>query len=169
MIVYKNILVERKDTWLTVPDKVPVTVNFYRSTPPAGHAVLTKGTSGIFADLYLNEGRQYGGLYPAIGFTAEKDLSSGKVTELSLCDQRNEDEGIPPLPELSITVQRPKACKFCEHWGSNPGTNQNGVCQSITDADVEIAGNHAKIEAFSPAGLITGPDFYCAHFKGKVG
>lgn len=66
-----------------------------------------------------------------------------------------------------ITVIKPKACKYCEHWGPNPATNHNGICQFIVDADIEVSGNEATIEAFAPSGLVSGPDFYCYHFKEK--
>lgn len=78
-----------------VSEKVPVYLNFDRSLPPFGEAVLTKDEKGIiyaeFAPYY-----NFKGLYPAIGgiYGNENSIS---IKEIGVCGNPNTDPKIKAI------------------------------------------------------------------------
>jgi hypothetical protein len=95
-MIYNNILVEREFKKLRIQNPVIVTLEFDKTIPPIGIAILTNKEDGVYADITVDH--DLSGLYPAIGFeykTLEKE--NGKIYELSFSQTRNQDEKIKPI------------------------------------------------------------------------
>jgi len=107
MIMYKNIVVEKKNTNFKLPTKsIVVHFNFQRDIPPIGVAELRKHEGKIIADIgvkdeIFNDKKQIDILYPAIaGVQNEmKEEEAFTLSMLSLNLTPNEDIEIKNLGE----------------------------------------------------------------------
>lgn len=93
---YDNILVEKELINLKISNPVKVTLDFDRTIPPIGKAVLKNTIEGVYAEIETNF--CLSGLYPAIGFSYERGkMESGVIDELSFCVTENQDKRIKSI------------------------------------------------------------------------
>lgn len=78
---------------IIVNEKVFCYINFDRSLPPLGVAILTKDESGVmYAEMDTSK---LSGLYPAIGGVYNK--TNIEIREIGICSQPNTDNRIKPI------------------------------------------------------------------------
>jgi|GEM_PF-6249763 len=73
----------------------------------------------------------------------------------------------------TITVTKPKACKYCEHWLDL--WSHKGKCEkagTLFNSPEDDESGFSAVDPNDPGATVfftTGPNFYCCHFKEKEG